>query len=53
VYLTALFLRKVNKACVLKMEQGILAEPAKNLRKALSEETVQNVKALYEDGKFS
>jgi hypothetical protein len=43
----------VNKVSVLKKEQDILAEPAKNLGEALNEETVQTVKAFYEDNDFA
>jgi hypothetical protein len=42
----------VNKAHELKNEQGILSEPAKNLGKTLSEETIQKVNVFYEDDEF-
>jgi hypothetical protein len=39
----------VSKVHALNKEQDILAEPAKNLGKQLSEETVQKVKSFYEN----
>lgn len=37
---------------VLKTEQGISAEPEKNLGKTFSEETVQKWKKFYEEDEF-